>query len=134
MQDGKSKRQVTAFAILVGIGLFFILPLVLQPVLNQPARVFLPVFMGCYFVAALGLALLWPQVSWRVGLWLFLPWPPALLFSFFLAADQPWPWKAVLGDLLSVGAYALMFIAACFGGWLGALTSRKRSNVSDARP
>jgi|ERR1044072_66050 hypothetical protein len=132
MHDDKSKRQGTAVAIFLGIGLFFILPLALEPVLSQPARLFLPVFMGSYFVTALGVALLWPQVSWRVGLWLFLPWPPALLFSFFLTADQSWPWKAVLGDLLSLAAYALMFIAACFGGWLGAVISNRRRNVIDS--
>jgi hypothetical protein len=128
MNEGKSKRQGTAVSIFVGIGLFFILPLALEPVLTQPTRVFLPVFMACYFVAALGLALQWPQVSWRVGLWLFLLWPAFLLFAVFLSADRPWNWK---GDLLSLAAYGSMLVAACFGGWLGAFVSKRRRKALD---
>jgi hypothetical protein len=128
MNEQQRKRQGIAIAILLGIALFFILPLALEPGLTQPARVFLPVFIGCYFIAALGLALLWPQVSWRIGLWLFLLWPAFLLFAVFLSADQRWNWR---GDLLSLAAYASMFFAACFGGWLGAFISKRRRKALD---
>ncbi len=122
--EKKSKHQGMAISIFVGIGMFFILPLVLGPVLRQPAWLYLPIFMACYFLIALVLALNWSPMSWQVGLWLFIPWPPALLFAEFLSADQPWNWK---GDLLSVAAYASMFIAACFGGWLGAFINTRRT-------
>ena len=124
MKNESRRHQGIAISIFVGIGMFFILPLVLAPVLRQPAWLYLPIFMACYFLIALVLGFIWSPVSWQVGLWLFIPWPPALLFAEFLSADQPWNWK---GDLLSVAAYASMFIAACFGGWFGTLVDTRRT-------
>ena len=104
--------------------MLIILPLVLAPVLRQPAWLYLPIFMGCFFVAGFALSLIWSRLGWQVGLWLFIPWPPVLLLGEFLSADKPWNWK---GDLLSLGAYALMLIAACFGGWFGAFINTRRT-------
>ncbi len=124
MRNEKGKGQGIAVSIFVGIGLFFILPLILTPIFRQSAWVYLPVAMGCYFVAAVTLGIYWPVLNWRIGLWLFAPWPPALLFAEFLSADQPLNWK---GDLLSLGVYVLMLIAACFGGWFGTLVDTRRT-------
>src|SRR6267378_1063534 len=124
MRNKQSKWQAIAVSICVGIGMLIILPLVLAPVLRQPAWLYLPIFMGCFFVAGFALSLIWSRLGWQVGLWLFIPWPPVLLLGEFLSADKPWNWK---GDLLSLGAYALMLIAACFGGWFGAFINTRRT-------
>jgi hypothetical protein len=116
-------KQGIAVSILFGVAFFFTLPFLLAPVYTASIWIFLPTLMSCYFAAGLTLGLFWPQLSWRVGLWLFLVWPPMLLFALFLAADAgPWNWK---GELISLGEYALMMIAACIGGWLGSTISKR---------
>lgn len=121
---GENRNQGIAVTILVGIAAFFIFPLSLSPLLTRPAWVYVPIFMGCYLMVAFVLGFVWKQLSWRIGLWLFLIWPPALLLAYYLAADAgPWNWK---GELLSLSAYALMLMAACFGAWLGAAISSSR--------
>jgi len=68
MKNESRRHQGIAISIFVGIGVFFILPLVLAPVLRQPAWLYLPIFMACYFLIALVLGFIWSPVSWQVGL------------------------------------------------------------------
>jgi hypothetical protein len=119
----RSKRQGIAISVFTGIAAFFLLPLMLWPILDRPDWLYLPVLSAAYFLIAVVIGYFWPPVGWKTGLWLFLPWPPALLFAEFLSADKPWDWK---GDLLSLAAYASMLVAACLGGWLGAVISKRR--------
>ncbi len=97
----QKKRQGIAISIFTGIAAFFLLPLMLWPIMNRPVWLYLPVFSVAYFLIALLIGYFWSPVGWKIGLWLFLPWPPALLFAEFLSADKPWDWK---GDLLSLAA------------------------------
>ena len=117
------KNQGIAISIFLGIALFFTLPFMLAPVYAGPIWIFLPVLMSCYFAVALILGFFWRELSWRIGLWLFLVWPPALAFAAFLAGEQPWHWKR---ELISISQYPAIMVAACVGGWLGRFISRRR--------
>lgn len=76
-----------------------------------------------YAVMAAVVAFWWPQLSWRTALWFFVFLPPTILVSFFLTAEVPINWRA---ESTSLAGYALGFLGACLGGWVGAIASTRR--------
>jgi hypothetical protein len=85
-----------------------------------------------YAAGAAVVAHIWPQLSWRTGLWFFLFLPPALLASFFFTGTEvPIKWQAELRDLFQ---YVWGLVGACFGGWLGATISKSRRKKLNTAP
>ena len=80
--------------------------------------------------AALGalLGFIWPNISWRLGLWLFAIWPPMLLLMLLLGADAVNDWRREAFSLLGV---LLILLAGCLGAWLGGSLSRRRRKESE---
>lgn len=78
-----------------------------------------------FTIGAVIVAHLWPELSWRAGLWFFVFLPPTVLASFLLGPGPPVNWGAELRSLLG---YALGLIGACLGGWIGAQISTRRKH------
>ncbi len=62
----------------------------------------------------------WPNLSWRVGLWMFSVWILILLFAVILGGP---PTKMV--DLYDAATYLWILFSGCVGGWLGAIIGRR---------
>lgn len=122
LSRGKSNHRAKAVAVLLGIALFFTLPLVVGFILGDDTPLFLPLLITSYGVSGLILGFTWPDMSWRLGLWLYLIWPAMLLFMFFLSAEQPSDWKRESRDLFG---FFLILIAACLGARLGAFIRQR---------
>jgi len=90
----------------------------------------LPLLITAYGISGVGLGFFWPNIGWRLGLYLFAIWPPVLLFSVFLAGEVPWNIRA---ELRSLFGYCLILIAACIGGWVGSVIGRQVKNNTSGR-
>jgi hypothetical protein len=82
-----------------------------------------------YGIGGLILGYVWPKMSWRLGFWLFVIWPPMLLLGLFLGGESlSWAnWKANLLDVLSF--FWILFVGRV-GGWLGAVVGRRFKNTA----
>ena len=79
-----------------------------------------------YMVAGLVLGFIWPNMSWRLGLWLFSVWPPIILLMFLFSDPPPIiPWKK---ELLSLLGYLMILPGACLGAWIGSILRRRFSS------
>lgn len=112
-------------AVLLGGAVFFFVPATVSVLLGNESRLMLPTLISTYAASGIGLGLLWPNVGWRLGLYLFAVWPPALLFSIFLAGEIPWN---VRTELRSLFGYFLMLLAGCAGGFLGTVVRQRFRN------
>jgi hypothetical protein len=115
----KSQRNTArsvATGILTGILLFVGIAIGLGKFVRPESLLFVMVAILLYAACGFVLALIWPRQGWRMGLWLFVIWPPMLLFAAFLSADVPVNTRTELKDLLT---YFVMFLAACIGGAVG---------------
>jgi uncharacterized membrane protein YfcA len=108
--------------VLAGVALFFTLPFAISALFGDNTRWYLTLLVAPYAIAGVVLGIVWPQMSWQIGIWLFAVWPPALSFDFFLTAEVPSDRKK---DLQNLAGYLLILVAACVGGWLGSLTARR---------
>jgi hypothetical protein len=111
-----------ALAFFVGAILFFFLPAALSVLLGNDTSLMLPLLITAYGASGVALGFFWPNIGWRLGLYLFAIWPPVLLFSVFLAGEVPWNLRA---ELRSLVGYFLILIAACLGGLVGSLIGRR---------
>ena len=80
-------------ALLVGVVLFFTLPFAISALFGDNTRWYLTLLIVPYAIAGVVLGIVWPQMSWQIGIWLFAIWPPALSFAVLLSADVPTDWK-----------------------------------------
>jgi hypothetical protein len=76
-------------AVLAGVALFFTLPFAISALFGDNTRWYLTLLVAPYAIAGVVLGIVWPQMSWQIGIWLFAVWPPALSFDFFLTAEVP---------------------------------------------
>ena len=116
-----------ALAVFVGTALFFILPITIGSLLGDNTPLYLPLLVAPYGMSGAFLGFLWPDVGWRLGLWLSAIWPPMLLFMLFLGGDalmkEHVDLKGTVRDLLG---YLMIMIAACLGAEVGAIIRRRR--------
>jgi len=111
-------------AFFVGILSFLTVPPVIGLVFGQYTLYpfyFLVLSQG---IAGLILALIWPRIGWRLGLWLSAIWPFLLLMMAFLGGEElRWAnWKRDASEALT---YLWILIAGCVGAWLGAFIARR---------
>jgi hypothetical protein len=78
-------------------------------------------------ICGLLLSFVWPDLSWRAGVWLFAIWPLILAFAVILAG--PPNKKADLYDALT---YLWILVSGCVGGWLGTLMGRRHKKTSES--
>lgn len=121
-------------AVLLGIILFFALPFVSDSLLGENTWRYLVLAIASYGVSGVVLGFIWPNISWRLGLWLFAIWPPMLLLMFFFSDPPPVVhWKQEILGFLGV---LLILPGASTGAWLGSLIGRRvrnqRSGVSES--
>jgi hypothetical protein len=117
-------------AVLLGITLFFALPFVSDSLLGENTWWYLVLSYGASGVV---LGFIWPNMSWRLGLWLFAIWPPMLVLMLFFSDPQPVVhWKR---EILGFLGFFLILPGASTGAWLGSLIARRvkkqRSGVSE---
>ena len=124
-----SKLRASIVAVLLGIGLFFVLPFISSFMFGEHSQWYLILAIAVYSVSGVILGVIWPKMSWRLGLWLFAIWLPMLLFMVFLSADAVPNWKR---EILSLIGYALILVAGCLGGWLGSRISPVANPVKSA--
>ena len=83
--------------------------------------------MLSHVVAATVLGYMWPHIGWRIGLWMFVPWPVLLLVGFGLITGYFFSgnvaWKDV--SVVLVFVFSILLIG-CGGGWLGAVLAKRR--------
>ncbi len=115
----------------VGGGLLFtVVPLLGIAVGTEWLSLFLTALS--YAVITGVVAFVWPQLSWRTGLWFFASFPLVMLASFlFTGTEAPIRWHAELKSLLE---YAPGLVGACFGGWFGAMISKCRGKKLHSVP
>lgn len=118
-------------AVLMGVALFFVLPLALGYIFGDETPLMLPAHLAAYGVCALIFGLLWPEAGWRLGLYMMAVWPPMLLFAFFLGGE--WLTRGRLtGALQDLLEFLLVLVAACLGAEAGAIVGRRRQSDSSA--
>lgn len=115
-KSNASMARPVATGILTGILLALALVFIVGKFVRPESLLFVVIAILLYATSGLALAIIWPHHGWRMGLWLFVIWPPMLLFSVFLTADVPVNPRTELKDLL---AYFVIFLGACIGGALG---------------
>lgn len=119
-------------ALFVGIALFFVIPITIGSLLGDYTPLYLPLLVAAYGVSGVVLGFLWPEVGWRLGLWLFAVWPPMLLFALFLGGEAlmegPVDMNGMLRDLLG---YLMAMVAACLGAELGGIIRRRQMAESN---
>ena len=113
-----SSVRAKAVAVLTGIVLFFAMPSIISHFVGDYSSWYLTLLVLPYGVSGIVLGTIWPNIGWRLGVWLFLVWPPMLFFMVFLSADKPVNLK---GDPLDFLGYMLILPAGCIGAWLGSL-------------
>jgi hypothetical protein len=116
--------RARTLAVFVGVVLFFILPITVGNRLGDDTPLLLPIIIAAYTVCGVVLGLVWHDDGWRLGIYLFAIWPPALLFAIFLAGELPWTRSTVWRDLKDLLGYMLILVGACLGAWLGAMIRR----------
>jgi hypothetical protein len=92
--------------------------------------------MLSHVVAATVLGYMWPHIGWRIGLWMFVPWPLFVLVLFLLTGDYLLSPRANGKDILVVLLFCFsMLPLGCIGGWLGALMAgRYKKDGSPIKP
>jgi len=124
IEQRTNNNRAKAVTVLLGIALFLTVSFVISFALGDDTSFDMPLLIASYGISGLILGFTWPDMSWRLGLWLCLIWPPILLFMLFLSAEQPSNWRRELPDLFG---YLLILTAACLGAGLGAFIRRRRS-------
>lgn len=116
----------------VGGGVLFIIAPLLAAFLGEGALFYVFLTLS-YTVIAGVVAYIWPQLGWRTGLWFFVGFPLVVLAAFFFSDPPPRPnWRA---ELTYIFGYAAVGLAgACFGGWLGAMISKRRREKLNTAP
>ena len=113
-------------AVVAGIALWICLGFV--PVF-WPALSFsgvIVVDIASFAVSGILLGLIWPQVGWRLGFYLFIVWPLYIVGTVAFS-DPPAVirWK---DELLGLGSYLLILPGSTLGAWLGSRLRSGRSN------
>ncbi len=128
VRNMRRKLRPRLCAVLVGIALALTVPFIVGAAIGYESRWYLVIVAIPYGVAGIILGLVWRDVGWRIGIWLFLVWPPALLLGYILVLEVPSDWRK---DLLNFMEYWLILIAACLGGWIGSKLRETSSVVRD---
>lgn len=116
----------------IGGGILFTIAPLLAIFLGEGALFYAFLALG-YAVIAGVVAYIWPQLGWRTGLWFFVSFPFVVLAAFLFSDPPARPnWRAELTVLLAYAGSGLA--GACFGGWLGAMISKRRAKKLDAAP
>jgi len=105
--------------VVVGIGVGFSIPIIAGFFFGETLIPFYCVVIA-QGISGIILSFVWPQMSWRVGLWLFAIWPLILLFAILLAGLP-----RQKQDLFEALTYVWILVAGCIGGWLGAFIARR---------
>jgi hypothetical protein len=116
--------RARTLAVFVGVVLFFILPITIGNWLGDVTPLLLPIIIAAYAACGVVLGIVWHNDGWRLGIYLFAIWPPALLFAIFLSGELPWTRSTVWRDLKDLLGYMLILVGACLGAWLGAMIRR----------
>jgi hypothetical protein len=119
----RTEARIVSFGIGGGVG--FIFGPLLALAFGDSWLIYL--FLAfAYVIAAAAVALIWPQLGWRTGLWFFAFFPPFVLFTFLFTLDVvPISWR----DLTGILAYSPSFLGACLGGWIGSTLRRRRQTA-----
>jgi hypothetical protein len=122
-------------AVFLGFGLFSIVTLFAWVFFgSSPSYPFLLLMLSHAITAAV-LGYSWPQMAWRVGLWMFLPWPLFLLVGFFLTGEYLITREANRKDVFVVLLFCFsMLPVGCIGGWLGGIAKRQFGNKTPVSP
>lgn len=127
------RRDVIArvVAFVAGIVGFVIAGLVIEAVQTKSLLVPFAIDIATYAVVGALLGFIWPESSWRLGLYLFAIWLPIIIINFFFS-DPPAEihWKQ---ELLAWMGLLLILPGACIGAFAGS-TLRSviiRSRTSD---
>jgi hypothetical protein len=121
-----------AVSVLLGVTLFFILPITVGNRLGDDTPLLLPIIIAAYTVCGVVLGFVWHDDGWRLGIYLFAIWPPALLFAIFLAGELPWTFSSVWRDLKNLLGYLLILVAAGLGSGLGSFIRRRLLTGSES--
>jgi hypothetical protein len=125
--------RARTLAVFVGVVLFFILPITIGNWLGDDTSLMLPIIIAAYIVCGVVLGIVWHNDGWRLGIYLFAIWPPALLFAIFLAGEMPWTFSSVWHDLRDLLGYMLILVGACLGAGVGSIIRRRLQGVQTTR-
>ena len=106
-------------AVTIGIGLFFFVAFLPAQLFGNAVWLWVAADIVSYTIGGVVLGFIWPDMSWRLGIWLFAVWPLIILLAF-LISDPPRVinWKE---ELLSLLGYLMILPGACLGAWIGSL-------------
>jgi hypothetical protein len=117
----KKVLRATAVAIIVGLVLVVVTPVLFGFVPGPYSRFYIPLIVSSYGVSGAALGFLWPERGWRLGAWLAMFWAGLLLIAALFSDPVPWNPRLVINDLMEHG---LIMIAGPGGAAIGAVLKR----------
>lgn len=117
-------------AVIAGMVLFFFVGVLVQLGHLTSLLIVFMLQIASYSVVGIALGFGWPNIGWRLGLYLFSILPLIILASV-LFSDPPSVvhWREELFVLLG---YLMILPGACLGAWIGSILRRRFSR--DASP